>query len=117
MRLPDMLHGRVIRPPYAGHDSGDFVGNSLLAVDHDSIAHLPGVIAVVVIRDFVGVVAEREEQAIRAAQALKISWKPHTGKLPDLSDIAQAIRDNPACSVPCWIRAMSTAASPMPVSA
>ncbi|MGE8384485.1 MAG: molybdopterin cofactor-binding domain-containing protein, partial [Pseudomonas putida] len=95
MRLPDMLHGRVIRPPYAGHDSGDFVGNSLLAVDESSIAHLPGVVAVVVIRDFVGVVAEREEQAIRAAQALKISWKPFTGKLPDLSDVAQAIRDNP----------------------
>ena len=95
MRLPGMLHGRVIRPPYAGHDSGDFVGNSLLAVDESSIAHLPGVVAVVVIRDFVGVVAEREEQAIRAAQALKISWKPFTGKLPDLSDVAQAIRDNP----------------------
>ncbi|MBI6923839.1 molybdopterin-dependent oxidoreductase [Pseudomonas putida] len=95
MRLPDMLHGRVIRPPYAGHDSGDFVGNSLLAVDESSIAHVPGVVAVVVIRDFVGVVAEREEQAIRAAQDLKISWKPFTGKLPDLSDVAQAIRDNP----------------------
>lgn len=95
MRLPNMLHGRVIRPPYAGHDSGDFVGNSLLAVDESSIAHLPGVVAVVVIRDFVGVVAEREEQAIRAAHELKVSWKPFTGKLPDLSDVAQAIRDNP----------------------
>ncbi|CAI3806842.1 Nicotinate dehydrogenase subunit B [Pseudomonas sp. MM223] len=71
MRLPNMLHGRVIRPPYAGHDSGDFVGNSLLAVDEASIAHVPGVVAVVVIRDFVGVVAEREEQAIRAAQELE----------------------------------------------
>lgn len=95
MRLPDMLHGRVIRPPYAGHDSGEFVGNSLLAVDESSIAHVPGVIAVVVIRDFVGVVAEREEQAIRAAHDLKISWKPLTGKLPDLTDVAKAIRDNP----------------------
>lgn len=95
MRLPDMLHGRVIRPPYAGHDSGDFVGNSLLAVDETSIAHVPGVVAVVVIRDFVGVVAEREEQAIRAAHDLKVSWKPFTAKLPDLSDVAQAIRDNP----------------------
>ncbi len=57
MRLPDMLHGRVIRPPYAGHDSGDFVSNSLLAVDEASIAHVPGVVAVVVILDFVGVVA------------------------------------------------------------
>ncbi|WFS21331.1 molybdopterin-dependent oxidoreductase [Pseudomonas sp. 905_Psudmo1] len=95
MRLPGMLHGRVIRPPYAGYDSGDFVGNSLLSVDESSIADLPGIVAVVVIRDFVGVVAEREEQAIRAAQQLRIEWKPWTQKLPDLRDVAQAIRDNP----------------------
>ncbi|MGE7991861.1 molybdopterin cofactor-binding domain-containing protein [Pseudomonas sp. NPDC089554] len=95
MRLPDMLHGRVIRPPYAGHDSGEFVGNSLLAVDESSIAHIPGIVAVVVIRDFVGVVAQREEQAIRAAHELKITWRPWTAKLPDLTDVAQAIRDNP----------------------
>ena len=94
-RLPGMLHGRVIRPPYAGYDSGDFVGNSLLSVDESSIADLPGIVAVVVIRDFVGVVAEREEQAIRAAQQLRIEWKPWTQKLPDLRDVAQAIRDNP----------------------
>ncbi|MDT4811014.1 Nicotinate dehydrogenase subunit B [compost metagenome] len=95
MRLPGMLHGRVVRPPYAGYDSGEFVGNSLLAVDESSIAHIPGVVAVVVIRDFVGVVAEREEQAIKAAQELRVEWKPWTQKLPDLRDIAQAIRDNP----------------------
>nr|WP_288497647.1 molybdopterin cofactor-binding domain-containing protein [uncultured Pseudomonas sp.] len=95
MRLPGMLHGRVIRPPYAGYDSGDFVGNSLLAVDESSIADLPGIVAVVVIRDFVGVVAEREEQAIRAAQQLRIEWKPWQQQLPDLRDVAQAIRDNP----------------------
>ena len=28
-----MLHGRVVRPPYAGVDAGDFVGTSLIAVD------------------------------------------------------------------------------------
>nr|WP_288466723.1 molybdopterin cofactor-binding domain-containing protein [uncultured Pseudomonas sp.] len=95
MRLPGMLHGRVIRPPYAGYDSGDFVGNSLLSVDESSIADLPGIVAVVVIRDFVGVVAEREEQAIRAAQQLRIEWKPWQQQLPDLRDVAQAIRDNP----------------------
>lgn len=65
MRVPDMLHGRVIRPPYAGLDCGDFVGNSLLEVDESSIAHIAGIVAVVVIRDFVGVVALREEQAIK----------------------------------------------------
>ncbi|MFW0757554.1 molybdopterin cofactor-binding domain-containing protein [Pseudomonas sp. H11T01] len=95
MRVPDMLHGRVIRPPYAGLDCGDFVGNSLLEVDESSIAHIPGIVQVVVIRDFVGVVALREEQAIKAAQELKISWKAWNHKLPDLSDIEQAIRDNP----------------------
>ncbi len=37
MRVPDMLHGRVIRPPYAGLDCGDFVGNSLLDVDRAAL--------------------------------------------------------------------------------
>jgi nicotinate dehydrogenase subunit B len=95
MRLPNMLHGRVIRPPYAGLDSGDFVGNSLLEVDESSIAHIPGIVRVVVIRDFVGVVALREEQAAKAAQALKVTWKAWNHKLPNMGDIAQAIRDNP----------------------
>ncbi|MBK5418486.1 molybdopterin cofactor-binding domain-containing protein [Pseudomonas sp. TH31] len=95
MRVPDMLHGRVIRPPYAGLDCGDFVGNSLLEVDESSIAHIAGIVAVVVIRDFVGVVALREEQAIKAAQALKITWKAWNQGLPDLNDVEQAIRDNP----------------------
>ena len=74
-RLPGMLHGRVVRPPYAGADHGDFIGNTLESVDESSIAHIPGVRAVVVIRDFVGVVAEREEQAEAAALALKVVWR------------------------------------------
>ena len=37
---------------------------------------MPGVRGVVVIGDFVGVVAEREEQAIRAAKALRVRWRP-----------------------------------------
>ena len=95
MRVPDMLHGRVVRPPYAGFDCGDFVGNSLLAVDEASIAHIPGIVAVVVIRDFVGVVALREEQAIKAAKELRVSWKAWNQALPDMSNVEQAIRDNP----------------------
>lgn len=95
MRLPDMLHGRVIRPPYAGYDTGEFVGTSLLEVDESSIAHIPGIVRVVVIRDFIGVVAMREEQAARAAKELKVTWKPWQHQLPDMSDVEQAIRDNP----------------------
>lgn len=96
MRLPGMLHGRVIRPPYAGYDSGSFVGTSLVAIDESSIAHIPGMVAVVQIQDFVGVVAEREEQAIKAMQALRIEWKAWQTPLPDLSNVEKAIRDNPS---------------------
>ena len=95
MRLPGMLHGRVVRPPYAGADHGDFVGNLLESVDEASISHIPGVRCVVVIRDFIGVVAEREEQAEAAAQALRVRWKDWPG-LPDVHDLERALRDNPA---------------------
>lgn len=96
MRVPGMLHGRVIRPPYAGVDAGDFVGHSLEGIDEASIAHIPGIVATVAIGDFVGVVAEREEQAEAAMQALQVRWKPGTPTLPPLQDLAQALRDNPA---------------------
>ncbi|WP_256659650.1 molybdopterin cofactor-binding domain-containing protein [Pseudomonas sp. LS-2] len=96
MRLPDMLHGRVVRPPYSGYDTGEFVGTSLLEVDESSIAHIPGIVRVVVIRDFIGIVAMREEQAAKAARELKVSWKPWQHQLPDMSDLEQAIRDNPS---------------------
>jgi nicotinate dehydrogenase subunit B len=95
MRRPGMLHGRVVRPPYAGADHGDFIGNTLESVDESSIAHIPGIRAVVVVRDFVGVVAEREEHAEQALCELAVRWKPWPG-MPDLSDVAQALRDHPA---------------------
>jgi nicotinate dehydrogenase subunit B len=95
IRIPGMLHGRVVRPPYAGVDVGDFIGNSLIAVDESSVSDIPGLVAVVRIGDFVGVVAEREENAIKAAARLKVSWKP-VPTLPDLKDIETALRANPA---------------------
>ncbi|WJF90127.1 xanthine dehydrogenase family protein molybdopterin-binding subunit [Paraburkholderia bonniea] len=84
MRLPGMLHGRVVRPPYTGVDNTAPIGKSLISVDLQSVAGLPGLVKVVVLGDFVGVVAEREEQAIRAARQLKVHWQPWKG-LPDLS--------------------------------
>jgi len=41
MRVPGMLHGRFVRPPYAGVDVGDFIGNSLIAVDEGLGARHP----------------------------------------------------------------------------
>ena len=95
VRVPGMLHGRVVRPPYAGVDAGDFVSTSLIAVDETSVRDIPGLVAVVRISDFVGVVTEREENAIKAAAQLKLTWKP-TPTLPDLKDVETALRANPS---------------------
>ncbi len=98
VRRPGMLHGRVLRPPYAGLDAGPFVGTSLLAVDESSIAHLPGIVRTVVIGDFIGIVAEREDQAEAAVQALQVQWRPHTpmAAVPPLDDLAAAISAHPS---------------------
>ena len=95
MRVEGMLHGRVVRPPYAGFDSGEHVGRSLIRVDETSIAHLPGVVSTVVEGDFIGIVAEREEQAEAAMRALKVEWR-ETPKPPSLDDIAAALTSNPS---------------------
>jgi nicotinate dehydrogenase subunit B len=95
MRVPGMLHGRVVRPPYAGVDAGDFVGTSLIAVDESSVRGIPGLVAVVRIGDFVGVIAEREENAVKAAAQLRVRWKP-TPILPDLKELETALRANPS---------------------
>src|SRR6266403_5953915 len=95
VRVPGMLHGRVVRPPYGGVDAGAFVGNSLIAVDEASVRDIPGLVAVVRIGDFVGVIAEREENAVKAAAQLKVSWKP-VPTLPDLKHVETALRANPS---------------------
>ena len=66
LRLPGMLHGRVIRPPVHGA--------SPLQIDDSALKTLSGHPHVVRKGNFVAVVAEREEQVIRAAQALKVDW-------------------------------------------
>jgi nicotinate dehydrogenase subunit B len=95
VRVPGMLHGRVVRPPYAGVDAGPFVGTSLIAIDEASVHDIPGLVAVVRIGDFIGIVAEREENAARAAGQLKVTWKS-TPTLPNLGDVETALRANPS---------------------
>ena len=74
VRVPGMLHGRVVRPPA--------VGATLVSVDESSVRDLPGVVKVVVKKNFVGVVAEKPWQAMQAAEKLKVTWTPGTG-LPE----------------------------------
>ena len=95
VRLPGMVHGRVVRPPYPGRDVGDFIGHSLLRVDDAAVRCMPGVIAVVTQGDFVGVIADTEWQAIQAATRLVVHWKPIPAA-PALDNLERALRANPA---------------------
>jgi CO/xanthine dehydrogenase Mo-binding subunit len=82
LKVPGMLHGRAIRPPA--------LGATLQSVDESSIAAVPGA-RVVRIGGFLGIVAEREWDAVRAARLLKAQWSPGTG-LPDYLTLADAVR-------------------------
>ena len=74
VRIPGMLHGRVVRPPV--------VNSKPSSIDEDSIQHIPGVVKVVQEGSFVGVVAKTNWAAIQAAKALKVTWSEPTAKLP-----------------------------------
>ena len=52
------------------------VGATLVSVDESSVSSMPGFIKVVVKNNFVGVVFEKQWQAIQAAEKLKATWKP-----------------------------------------
>ncbi len=85
LRLPGMVHGRVVRPPR--------YGSTLESVDEAAAKAMPGVIAVVRDGSFLGVVAQREEQAINARAALIASAKWHAGpELPDPANIIEHLR-------------------------
>ena len=80
LRLPGMLHGRVVRPPS--------YGAKLEAIDEAKIKAMPGVVAVVRDGSFLGLIAEREEQAIKASVALGQTAKWAAGPpLPDQANL------------------------------
>jgi len=66
VKVPGMLHGRVIRPTA--------IGATLESVDESSIKSIPDV-RVVRLKDFLGVVAKDEWAAVRAARELKATWR------------------------------------------
>ncbi len=87
VRLPGMVHGRVVRPRGQGVYGA---GAKIASLDESSIAGIPGA-RVLRKGDFVGVVAESEWDAVRAAQQLKITWDmPAT--LPGSDGLYDAMR-------------------------
>src|SRR5262249_45290605 len=88
LRLPGMLHDRVVRPPN--------YGAKLDAIDDAKVKAMPGVVAVVRDGSFLGVVAEREEQAIKASAALAAAarWTPGPA-LPEQARIYEHLMSLP----------------------
>ncbi len=91
LRLEGMLHGRVVRP-YLRTMEG--VGATIENFDDSAAREMPGVVQVVRNGNFIGVVAEREEQAIRAAQAIEVTWAPGD-PLPANDQIYDLLREMP----------------------
>jgi len=87
VRVPGMLHGRVVRPAS--------VGAAVASVDEASVRGMPGLVKVVVRKNFVGVVCEKQWQAIQAAAKLKVVWTAGPG-LPAQHDFYDHLRKQPA---------------------
>ncbi len=83
LRVPGMLHGKIVRPPA--------VGARLVGVDERSVRDHPGFVKVVVKKDFVGVVAEKPWQAIQVADKLVCTWRPGV-ELPKHNDFYEHLR-------------------------
>jgi CO/xanthine dehydrogenase Mo-binding subunit len=83
VRLPGMLHGRVVRPPA--------IGAKLESVDEGSVKGIPGIVKVVREGNFLGVVASNEWAAVKAARAIKAKWSKWEG-LPDQAKLYEHVR-------------------------
>jgi nicotinate dehydrogenase subunit B len=82
-RIPGMLHGRVVMPAA--------IGATLLSYDESTIRDIPGIVKVVRIEDFLGVVAKSEWGAIKAARQLSVKWSDWNG-LPEQAKIWEYVR-------------------------
>ena len=105
-RVPGMLHGRVVRPPA--------IGATLESVDEASIKDVAGVVKVVRQGNFLGVVAQSEWGAIKAAEKLKASWSksqtlPDAAKLWDEVRATKVVKDEVTMSVGNTAEAMGQA--------
>jgi nicotinate dehydrogenase subunit B len=89
LRPAGMVHARVVRPPS--------VGASLRSIDSTAVERMPGVLKVVRDGRFIGVLAQREYQAVRAAAALAAaaSWD-ESQTLPLQADLPHAIEAAPS---------------------
>lgn len=86
VKVPGMVHGRMVRPPVAGAMPA--------SIDESSIKDIPGA-RVVRQNGFLGVVADKEWDAIKASQKLKVEWSNAAPPFPDQAAIYDHIRKAP----------------------
>ncbi len=89
MRLPGMVHARVVRPPSYGAQLTD--------LDTSAVEKLPGVMKVVRDGNFLAVVATKQFQAIKAMATLSAAakWK-ETATLPKQDDMQRVLTSLPS---------------------
>jgi CO/xanthine dehydrogenase Mo-binding subunit len=94
VKIPGMVHARNVRPPFAGA--------TLVNVDESSVRNIPGFVKVITKGNYVAVVCEREEQAIKAARQLKAIWqRPAAAPFPASEDLFKYMRSaTPTFSAP-----------------
>jgi CO/xanthine dehydrogenase Mo-binding subunit len=86
VKVPGMLHARVIRTPVAG--------GLAEKVDESSIKHIKGA-KVVREKNFLAVVAPREWDAVQAARALKVTWSASPKPFPEFDKLHEHIKQAP----------------------
>ena len=94
VKVPGMVHARNVKPPVGGA--------TLVSVDESSVKNLPGFVRVVRKGNYLAVICEREEQAIKAASQLKAEWrKPATAPFPPSNELFTYLRSTaPATTQP-----------------
>src|SRR5215211_159013 len=83
IKVPGMMHGRMIRPPVAGAVP--------VRVEEASVKDIAGV-RIVHEKNFLGIVAETEWDAIRAVEKLKVEWSDAKPPFPETAEIYNHIR-------------------------
>jgi CO/xanthine dehydrogenase Mo-binding subunit len=89
MRLPGMVHARLVRPPS--------YGAQLTECDTSAVEKLPGVVKVIRDGNFLAVVAKKEFQSIKAMKALSAAakWR-ETPSLPKQDDLLRVLTGLPS---------------------
>jgi nicotinate dehydrogenase subunit B len=90
VRVPGMLHGRVVRPPE--------MGATVAHVDEQSVLNISGLKKVVVRNDFIGIVAETQYQVILAVRQLVVRWNPGP-ELPPQKQFFEHLQKQPSHDV------------------